>query len=451
MTRSGALRLSREEARGLMLAAQGLLDPPPPSPGLSHLRAIVDRLGALQVDTISVVERSQYLVPWSRLGPYDPAQLDALLYPHRDTFEYWSHAASIVPMADYVYYRRRMQRAADSMWAGNRDWMARNPDLLQQTLQTVRARGPVASADFERPDDDRRAQAWDWYGVKESRRALQILWTLGDLMVHSRRAGQKVYDLREHVLADAFGDAIPTDADLPSEEAYLDHFARRTVQALGVVAPSWLMDYFRLPPPAEGAGTRRGAAAALLDALAGAGVVVPATVEGLREPVYVAQERLPDLRRLRAGDAPARTTLLSPFDSLIWDRARTRTLFDYEVCFEAYVVPEKRRYGYYCLAILHRGRLVGRLDPKMDRSERRLLVRAVYLEPGVVADDTLLDGLAQALRELGRFLGADAYGVERSEPEGLAAGLRERLEAPAATLALAPREALPAVLEPPGA
>ena len=423
-----ALRLSREEARGLMLAAQGLLDPPPASPGLSHLRATIDRLGALQVDTISVVERSQYLVPWSRLGPYDPALLDALLYPHRDTFEYWSHAASIVPMSDYVYYRLRMLRAAEDMWTGNQDWMARNPEVLQQTLQTVRERGPLASADFERPSDDRRAEAWDWYGVKESRRALQILWTLGDLMVHSRRAGQKVYDLRERVLADAFGDAIPSDADLPAHDAYLGHFAWRTAQALGVVVPSWLMDYFRLSPPADSKGSRRGVAAALLDALVAEGALVPATVEGVPEPAYVARERLPDLRRLRAGYAPARTTLLSPFDSLIWDRARARALFDYEVVFEAYVVPEKRRYGYYCLAILHRGRLVGRLDPKMDRSERRLLVRAVYLEPGVTPDDVLLDGLADALRDLGRFLGAEAASVERSAPERLAAELRERLD-----------------------
>ena len=140
------------------------------------------------------------------------------------------------------------------------------------------------------------------------------------------------------------------------------------------------MTRWRTPTP--GAATPRRGRVALLEAMAREGLVVPATVEGLGEPAWVAAESLPALERLRGGAAPERTTLLTPFDSLIWDRARARALFGYEVCFEAYVVPEKRRYGYYCLAILHRGRLVGRLDPKMDRKERRLTVRALYLEPG---------------------------------------------------------------------
>jgi uncharacterized protein len=427
MAKNVTLRLSLDDARALMLAAQGLLDPPLAALGLSQVRSTIERLGALQVDTINVVERSQYLVLWSRLGPYDASLLDALLYPHRDMFEYWSHAASIVPMSDYVYYRLRMLRAAQTMWTGDQSWAASNQDILQRTLETVRERGPLASADFERPTDGKRAEAWDWYGVKESRRALQILWTLGDLMVHSRRGGQKVYDLRERVLADAYGDHIPTDEDLPPYDVYLRHFAHRTAQALGVVTPSWLWDYFRLSPQSESGGSRRATAAALLDELAREEVVVPAEVEGLREPVYVTRERLPDLSRLRAGDVPQRTTLLSPFDSLIWDRSRTRALFGYEVVFEAYVVPEKRRYGYYCMAILHQGRLVGRLDPKMDRGEGRLLVRALHLEPGVVADGALLDGLAGALHDLARFLGAEQIDVERSDPERMAAELQERL------------------------
>jgi uncharacterized protein YcaQ len=157
------------------------------------------------------------------------------------------------------------------------------------------------------------------------------------------------------------------------------------------------------------------------------GLVVPAAIEGIREPAYVAMERLPDLERLRGGERPKRTTLLTPFDNLIWHRERTRALFDYEVCFEAYVVPEKRRYGYYCLAILHRGRIVGRVDTKALRAEGALLARAVYLEPGVRATAGLASGLAGALRELARFLGLAEVRVERSEPAALAALLRERL------------------------
>jgi uncharacterized protein YcaQ len=418
-----ALRLDLAAARGLMLAAQGLLDPPPGATDGAAVRATIERLGAVQLDAINVVARSPYLVLWSRLGPYDPAALDEALHPRRHVFEYWSHAASIVPMAEYAYYRPRMLAYRQHMWRGLREWTEANPTVLGSVLATVRERGPLASADFERPQGGRRAAPWDWYGPKETRRALEALWTMGELMIHSRRRGQKVYDLRERVLAEAFGGDAPRDDALPSTAVRLRHFAARTVAALGVVTPSWLRDYFRLPSM----GTR--GAATLLDELAGEGVVVPATVDGLAEPAYVARERLADLERVRGGAAGARTTLLSPFDSLIWDRARARALFDYQVCFEAYVVPHKRQFGYYCLAILHRGRLVGRLDPKLERGVdgRWLSVQAIHLEPGVTADDALVSGLAGALRDLAAFLGTSEVVVGRAAPRRLAAGLRSCL------------------------
>ncbi len=422
------LGLSLDEARGLMLAAQGLLEPPRDYVSMQDVHDTIEQLGVVQVDTINVVERSQYLVLWSRLGAYDASHLDALIYPHRRVFEYWSHAASIVPMADYVYYRSRMLRSADTLWAGDRQWRLANPDILRRTLDTIHERGPMASADFERPDDDRRATAWDWYGVKDSRRALQILWTLGDLMLHSRRRGQKVYDLRERVLAEVFGGEVPSDDDLPSAEEITRHFVRRTARALGVVTPSWLWDYFRHTPTEHTTGSRRAAAAVALEACVRDGLLIPARIDGLSETAYVAYESVAELERLRNGCAPTCTTLLSPFDSLIWDRARTRALWDYDVCFEAYVVPEKRRYGYYCLAILHQGRLVGRIDPKFERTERCLVVRAAYLEDDVRVDEALLAGVADALRDLARFLGAETIVVERSEPRSLAPALRARLK-----------------------
>jgi uncharacterized protein YcaQ len=427
-----AVRLSLGEARGLMLVAQGLLDPPPAEPGPDEVRSTVERLGAVQIDAISVVARTQYLVLWSRLGAYDPGLLDALLYPERAVFEYWAHAASIVPIRDYRYYRPRMLDARAHPWTWARDWMAAHPEVIERVLSEIRARGPLASADFERPPDDRRAQPWDWYGPKETRPALEILWTAGDLMIHSRRAGQKRYDLFERVLAEAFGE-VPPDDDLPTIEERLRFFVGRTIRALGVVTPAWLSGpprldcYFMLPRIDDSPAATRAAVASILDAMARAGEIVPAAVEGLPGSVWIDRVRLGDLDRLRGGDRPGRTTLLSPFDSLIWDRARARQLFGYEVCFEAYVVPEKRRFGYYCLAILHRGRLVGRLDPKLERDAGRLVVRAVYLEPGVAADQTLLDGLAGALGDLARFLGARTVAVERSEPVELAPTLAERL------------------------
>lgn len=392
------LALSRPEARGLMLAAQGLLKKPSGSAGLGAVLRQIERLGAVQIDTISVVERSQYLVLWSRLGSYNPKHLDSLLSPHRAIMEYWSHAASIVPMADYPYYRSEMLRRESPVWKWNRGWAEAHPEVLRETLNAIRERGPLASSDFERDLGRDRTGPWDWYGPKDSRRALEILWTTGALMIAGRRGGQKLYDLRERVLAEAFHGAVPPDDALPSAEERRRYLALRTLRALGIVTPSWLWDYFRL---SAGIGTRMNGLRTLQDFVA-EGLARPATVEGLDEPAFV------DAALPLVPVRPRRTTLLSPFDSLIWHRRRAQTLFDYDVCFEAYVPPPKRRFGYYCLAVLHGGRIVGRIDPKIDRAARRLIVRAVHLESGVKVDDGLLAGLTGALQDLARFLGGDS-------------------------------------------
>src|SRR5262249_26389421 len=216
-----------------MLAAQGLFDTPRQRVDLEGAAGRFDRLGGVQINTLSVVTRSHYLVLWSRLATYDATLLDTLLHPRRAVFEYWSHAASIVPMADYVYYRPDMLRAAqEHPWGSIREWLTNGHDVLYETLAAIRERGPLASADFERAADAPRVAALNLYGPKESRRALEVLWTSGELMIHSRRGGQKVYDLRDRVLTEAFGAAIPADDELPSAEEQLRHFTLRTVRAL---------------------------------------------------------------------------------------------------------------------------------------------------------------------------------------------------------------------------
>ncbi len=409
MSDGSPLALSRVEARGLMLAAQGLLKTSNSPPSLNTVRRQIERLGVVQIDTISVVERSQYLVLWSRLGAYSPKHLDTLLSSRRAIMEYWSHAASIVPMADYPYYRSEMLRRESPMWKWDRGWSEAHPEILRETLNAIRERGPLASSDFERDPARDRIGPWDWYGPKDSRRALEILWITGELMIAGRRGGQKLYDLRERVLTKAFHGVPPTDDALPSSEERRRYLALHTLRALGIVTPSWLWDYFRLP---AGIGKRASALLMLQDFVA-EGLAHPVVVEGLAEPAFV------DAALPLASVRPRRTTLLSPFDSLIWHRPRARALFDYDVCFEAYVPPYKRRFGYYCLAILHRGRLVGRVDPKMDRAAGRLIVRAVHLEPGVKVDDGLLIGLVGVLRDLARFLGGDSVMVG-DDPRGQA-------------------------------
>lgn len=431
------MRLSLEEARGVMLAAQGLFDPPPARPDLEAVQAMIDRLGAVQIDTISVIERSQYLILWSRLGAYDTSLVDTLLATKRTIFEYWSHAASIIPMSEYPYYRADMVRAYEHhLWTDILDWMRRHPASVQQTLDRIRSTGPMASADFERPEGSSRSSPWEWYGPKESRRALHTLWTTGDLMISSRRGGQKVYDLPERVLAEAgelFGGTVPRDDELPTIEEQARHFVERTVHALGVLTPSWLWDYFRMRPQLQVAslgGRRmaaRTAARIVLERLVTQGLVLPVEIEGVSEPAYMATERVTDLERCRSGEVSRTTTLLSPFDNLIWHRLRTKTLFDYEVSFEAYVPPPKRRFGYYCLAILHRGRLVGRVDAKALRRQHVLVALSMHLEPSVNPERSLVDGVASALYDLARFLKLDTVRIDCLEPKTLISHLNQRL------------------------
>jgi uncharacterized protein YcaQ len=231
-------------------------------------------------------------------------------------------------------------------------------------------------------------------------------------MVHSRRKGQKVYDLAERVLAER-ADGLALES-LPTPEERRRFFALRTLRALGIARPAWLSDYFRTDWGLREIPRRR-AAAAVLEELAAEGAAIRVTVEGWREPAFVAADLRPTLERALAGDLqPSVTTLLSPFDSLVWDRARTRELFGFDYTIETYTVPEKRRYGYYVMPLLHRGRLVGRVDPKLDRSAGVLRVQAVWLEPGVALTPDLCDGLDRALAELAAFLGADRY--ERPAP-----------------------------------
>lgn len=417
------LTLSRAEAALVAQMAQGLFDPPNRNPTPEDVAAMVDRLGLVQVDTISVIARSQYLVLWSRLGAYARTDFDRLLHPTRQTFEYWGHAASIIPMHDYVHFRRRMLDYQRHMYVGTQRWVTSNRAVLDATLDRLRRDGAMASINFERDETKTRAGRWDWYGPKESRRALEALWTMGEVMVHSRRAGQKVYDLRERVLTEALGQ-IPDDGALPDSPETRRYFARRTLSALGLILPSWLHDYYRIG--VDSIPRKREAEGWLADLVASSDAT-PVRIDGIPGVAAIDNARLGDLDRIRRGERPTHATLLSPFDSLIWDRSRARALFDYEVVFEAYVVPERRVYGYYCLAILYRGAIVGRVDLKMDRAEGALIVRGLWLESGANPDGEFPDALAAALSDLAGFLGGRRVDVALGPEVAFADALSDRL------------------------
>jgi len=405
---SGTRTLSIDTARKLAVYKQGLHRRPKVADRAALLETI-RRIGLLQMDTVSVVARSHYLVMLSRVGPYDRADLDALLYPDRSLFEGWGHAACLIPIEDYEVFRPTMlarRERPPQAWVERR--LGDDPQgILDAVLQEVRERGPLASRDFEDTRDE-RGTWWDW---KPAKTALELLFAQGYLMVDRREGFQKFYDLAERVLPASAGPSTNTMAD------YRRWATLRGVGIMGVATAPHVSDYYRLNKPA----TR-----ARLKALAEEGAVLPVGVEGWKEAAYLDPAELRLVEQIEAGaHEPTLTTLLSPFDNLIWDRTRVSDIFGFEYRAEMYTPAAKREYGYYVLPILHRGRLVGRLDPKADRKAKIMRVRAIYLEPELAVTGELVADVAGALREFSAFHGSEQLVIERSEPEELAALLAQ--------------------------
>jgi uncharacterized protein YcaQ len=357
-------------------------------------------MAALQIDTIHVVARSPYLVLWSRLSRYDPVWLDELLAEGK-LFEYWAHAACFLPIEYFGLYRRRM---LDEM-GRFRAWLDQHPDRVAPVLERLRAAGPVRSSDWERTDG-RAGSWWDW---KPEKHVLELLYYVGDIMIARRERFQRIYDLRERVLPEW------DDAQTPSAEEARRALVLQVIRALGVTKARWVPDYFKM---------KMSGIPVLVEQLADEGQVIRVEVEGWDVPGYVHPDHAELAQAASAGTlAPARTTLLSPFDPVVWDRARAQQLFDFNYRIEVYTPAPKRRYGYFTLPILHRNALVGRLDPKAHRKEKVLEVRAIHLEPNVPVTDDLVGALRTTLCDFAGWQDLANVVVRQSDPPELAEAL----------------------------
>lgn len=373
------ITIAQSAARALHLAAQGLLRPPRRSARKQDVLDVIRQMGALQIDTISVVARSPYFVIWSRLGSYNPIWLEELLAEGL-LFEYWSHAACLLPIEDYPLYLTRMaQRAAkDDDWHNH---LRQHREAADRILATIRDNGPVRSADFERKNGKSNGW-WDWKPEKE---LLECLHTSGELMTARRENFQRLYDLRERVL--------PNWQALPpvSPDEMRERLLLKAVRALGITQARWIPDYFRLP---------KTGIAKEMKALASAGKVIEVRVDDWPAPGYVHPDHAELLTDAANGGLRAtRTTLLMPFDPVVWDRERARGMFDFDYQIECYTPAAKRKYGYFTLPILYRDRLIGRLDPKAHRKNGIFEVRAIHLEPGVRITDGIVHSVGRAIRD----------------------------------------------------
>jgi uncharacterized protein YcaQ len=395
-------RISKDEARAVAIIAQQLDEPTDRPPSKDRLIEVIRQIGCLQIDTISVVARSHYLVLWSRVGQYDQQLLDELHHPDRQLFEYWGHAASLIPVELYPYFRRRMLARETAHFDPEESWSRENKALIDEVLHAVREHGPLSSSHFERPESDDPVEAWSWWGGKPANRALDILWSSGALAIHRRVNFQRHYDLVERVFPDY---AI---AELPNETDEQHTLATRAVEALGIGFPADINDYFRTK---WGTRTRK-----ILSELEQEGIIFSVEIDDLGR-AYVAESSRPLVDDVVAGRRPTRTTLLSPFDSLIWERQRTEQLFDFEYRIECYTPAAKRTYGYFTLPMLDRGRLIGRLDPKVDRRNNVLYLRSIHLEEDVTLDDATIQRLHCTLCDFARFNGATTVVVQSGPPE----------------------------------
>ena len=405
-------RLTLAQAQRLQLAAQGLLRAPRRRARRADVIEAITRMRLLQIDTIHVVARSPYLVLHSRLGDYEPAWLEDAL-AQGAIAECWAHEACFVPAADYAWHRAwGVQRGTHWAYRHAQKMHREQRQSMDGLLEHIRANGPVRAADFEREQPGAASGWWSW---KPEKRWLEAWFALGELMVSRRERFQRVYDLAERVIAQlqpSFDEA-PGALEL---EALRRRFILDAVRALGITQARWIADYHRLKPAVTDAE---------LAPLVAAGELIEVAVADWKVPAYVHADHADLLAQAsRGGLRASYTTLLSPFDPLVWDRARVLAMFGFEYTIECYVPAAKRRYGYYVLPILRRGRLVGRLDAKAHRAECVFEVKALYLEEGETPTPAWITDVAEAIAATARWHGTPKIRLGRCRPASVAAALR---------------------------
>ena len=386
-------------ARRIALAAQGFGARPGPSVGIRQLTALVNRLELLQIDSVNVFERSHYMPAFSRLGPYDKTQLDRLTTGREARFtEYWAHEASFLPVDVWPLFRWRMQQNRDRSTSTPDSWSHANRPLLDWLLAELAASGPMRASEIEHDSNKRSGPWWGWSDVKTG---LEVLFRWGDVVSAGRIRFERVYALPEQVFSPAL-----LGTEISSADAHRE-LMRRSARAHGIGTMKDFADYFRLKSAP--------ALAAIAD-LEEAGELIPVEVPGWGASAWLHR----DARLPRSMDAQA---VLSPFDPVVWERARALRLFNFHYRIEIYTPEPKRVFGYYSLPILQGDMIVGRVDLKNDRQSGVLRVQATWAEPAAPPDAAAR--LASVLRQAAQWQGLGEIVVA---PRGnLAAGLAAEL------------------------
>ncbi len=399
-----------EAVRKLAIAKQGL-DRHPKVINQKTLQKTIERIGIVQLDSINVVERSHYLVMFSRLGNYRKEYLDSLLFPRREVFEQWAHAQCIIPISDYRYFAPIIRARRDMVKSGSRHYSHIEEDekdqILEEMMERFRREGPLMSKHFNSKTKLKKEQD-DWWNWKSHKHAIQVLFDDGYIMVHKRVGFQRYYDITERILPKG---SNPMMGDLEDSKLW---FAERALSCLGIGTVKHISDYYR---------RRTSETLDAIHTMLKDDRVVEVHVDGWKNRAYMLKEDVPELKKHeRNSTKHGITTLLSPFDNLIWERTRTLSLFDFKYRLAVYDSTKegaKKREGYYVMPILHNNMLIGRMDPKVFREKGILVLHSIKLEEGVKPDDEIIDGIYTALKEFMNFNNCKEIRIEVSEPRAM--------------------------------
>ncbi len=382
-------RVEIEKIRRLWFQRQGLLKPRSrkltPKSFVDHLESC----GGLQLDSVNVVDRAHHLTLWSRFGKFDREKLRQWIYQDKIAYEFWGHEASMLPLKHLPLSRRSFRSFVPhgSWWKENRPPRS----VMQKVRRRIREEGPLESAQFKA----KPGGTGPWWGWKQEKMALEVLWRKGELAIADRRHFRRVYDLAEQVYPEG-----PT----ASKAEYEDSWLFTGLDGNGIATEKHLSTYFT--SPRLKATVRRAVIARNLKKKR----VVAVEVPGQGDIYYTRPETLDNLARL---PKPQGTTLICPFDSFLWLRERAEELLGFRYRIEIYVPPSKREYGYYVLPILHEGELVGRVDPKLHRDRKELEIKAIHLEPGFKSGAAFNNVLGETLGDLAGFLDADKLSLPK--------------------------------------
>jgi uncharacterized protein YcaQ len=405
------ISIPKNMARSLAVKTQLLDNDAKIDSGKNGILQIVDQLGYIQIDTISIIQRSHHHTLWTRHAQYQVELLDELQVKDRAIFEYWGHAMSYLPMSDYRFALPKMKkfRNPSSPWVKHQSEKCSH--LLEPVLNRIRDEGPLGAKDFAPPPGRKGGTWWDW---KPAKVALELLFWRGELMISKREKFQKVYDLTERVIPNHI------DTSLPAEEELGGFLVNRALQALGIASEKDVRRFLQAESARDSDMQIAGkeTISRSLNQLIVNGEVIPINLENDKSSLYYVHSNTLD--KINSQKSPNRNVfLLSPFDNLIIQRDRLKRIFDFDYALECYLPPAKRSFGYFTLPILWGHDFVGKIDPKADRKNKTLVINNLLVEQRVAGLEDFLSSLARSIAEFTRFNQCESVKIVKLSPAKL--------------------------------